>query len=96
MPRPFAAAPADLHGLYYLPSDAFAFPALLLPPPGATFPDLWDIFMILGGVGIVLFLLRVGLMILPPLCLWEMKEGSMYQRVDTLIRGRYLVLAKPE
>ena len=92
----FAAAPADLHGLYYLPSDAFSFPALLLPPPGATFPDLWDIFIILGGVGIVLFLLRVGLMILPPLCLWEMKEGSMYQRVDTLIRGRYLVLAKPE
>ena len=52
--------------------------------------------MILGGVGIVLFLLRVGLAILPPLSMWEMKEGSMYQRVDTLIRGRYLVLAKPE
>jgi hypothetical protein len=100
----FAAAPADLHGLYYLPSDAFAFPALLCQVTAtqvcdvtaATFPNLWDIFMILGAVGIVLFLLRIALMILPPLCLWEMKEGSMYQRVDTLIRGRYLVLAKPE
>jgi hypothetical protein len=100
----FNAAPADLHGLYYLPSDAFSFPALLCQVTAtqvcdvtaARFPDLWDIFMILGGVGIVLFLLRVGLAILPPLSMWEMKEGSMYQRVDTLIRGRYLVLAKPE
>ena len=92
----FAAAPAVEGGLYYLPSDAFSFPALLLPVPGATFPDLWDIFMILGGVGIVLLVFRIGMMLLPPLSLWEMKEGSMYQRVDTLIRGRYLVLAKPE
>ena len=92
----FAASPAELGGLYYLPSDAFSFPALLLPPPAATFPDLWDIFMILGGVGIVLLVFRIGMMILPPLSLWEVKEGSMYQRVDTLIRGRYLVLGKPE
>ncbi len=92
----FAAAPADLHGLYFLPSEAFALPALLLPAPAATFPDLWDIFMLLGGVGIVLLMFRVGTMLLPPLSMWEVKEGSMYQRVDTLIRGRYLVLAKPE
>ena len=52
--------------------------------------------MILGGVGIVLLVFRIGMMLLPPLSLWEMKEGSMYQRVDTLIRGRYLVLTKPE
>ncbi len=92
----FAAAPADLHGLYFLPSEAFALPALLPPAPAATFPDLWDIFMLLGGVGIVMLMFRVGTMLLPPLSMWEVKEGSMYQRVDTLIRGRYLVLAKPE
>ena len=92
----FAAAPADLHGLYFLPSEAFALPALLLPAPAATFPDLWDIFMLLGGVGIVMLMFRVGTMLLPPLSMWEVKEGSMYQRVGTLIRGRYLVLAKPE
>ena len=92
----FAAAPAVEGGLYYLPSDAFSFPALPLPPPDAMYPDLWDIFMILGGVGIVALLFRAGMMILPPLSLWEMKEGAMYQKIDTLIRGRYLVLAKPE
>ena len=47
-------------------------------------------------MGIILLVFRIGMMILPPMSLWEMKEGSMYQRVDTLIRGRYLVLGKPE
>ena len=92
----FAAAPAELDGLYYIPSEAFALPALLFPIPEATFPDLWDIFMILGAVGIVMLVFRIGTMLLPPLSLWELKEGSMYQRVDTLFRGRYLVLGKPE
>ena len=93
----FAAAPADLHGLYFLPSEAFALPALLLSAvPDATFPSLWDIFILLGAVGIVMLVFRVGTMLLPPLSMWEVKEGSMYQRVDTLIRGRYLVMAKPE
>ena len=52
--------------------------------------------MILGAVGLVALTFRVGAMLLPPLSFWEMKEGSMYQRVDTLFRGRYLVLGKPE
>ncbi len=100
----FAASPAELGGLYFLPSDAFSFPALLCTVTettmcdvtAATFPSLWDVFMILGAVGIVLLVFRIGTMLLPPLSLWEMKEGSMYQRVDTLFRGRYLVLGKPE
>ena len=100
----FAAAPAELDGLYFLPSEAFSFPALLClvtettrcDVVEATFPELWDIFMILGAVGIVLLVFRLGMMLLPPLSLWEMKEGSMYQRVGTLFRGRYLVLGKPE
>ena len=95
----FAAAPAtdEIGGLYFIPTEAFALPALSLAHlPAATFPDLWDIFMILGAIGIVPLVFRIGAMLLPPLSLWEMKEGAMYQRVDTLFRGRYLVLAKPE
>ena len=69
---------------------------LLAPVPRATFPDLWDIFLILGAFGIVMLVFRLGMVLLPPISVWEMKEGSMYQRVDTLIRGRYLVLGKPE
>ena len=34
--------------------------------------------------------------IIPMLSLWETKEGAKYQRMETFIRGRYLVLAKPE
>lgn len=95
----FAAAPADdtVGGLYFLPTEAFALPALALGHlPAATFPDIWDIMMILGAVGLVALTFRIGAMLLPPLSFWEMKEGSMYQRVDTLLRGRYLVLGKPE
>ncbi len=88
--RIFAAAFAssDSESLYYF--------FMLKPIPAATFPDLWDIFIILGAVGIVMLVFRLGMMLLPPISVWEMKEGAMYQRVDTLIRGRYLVLGKPE
>ena len=96
----FAAAPATdaIGGLYFLPTEAFALPALPLGGllPAATYPDFMDIFMILGAVGIILLAIRIGMLLLPPLSLWEMKEGAMYQRVDTLFRGRYLVLGKPE
>ncbi len=88
--RIFAAAFAssDSESLYHF--------FLLAPVPRATFPDLWDIFLILGAFGIVMLVFRLGMMLLPPISVWEMKEGSMYQRVDTFIRGRYLVLGKPE
>ena len=87
--RIFAAAFAssDQESLYHF---------FLLSVPPARLPDLGDIFMILGAFGIVMLVFRLGMMLFPPLSLWELKEGSMYQRVDTFIRGRYLVLAKPE
>ena len=87
--RIFAAAFAssDHESLYHF---------FLLSVPPARLPDIGDIFMILGAFGIVMLVFRLGMMLFPPLSLWELKEGSMYQRVDTFIRGRYLVLAKPE
>ncbi len=87
--RIFAAAFASSPG-----ADLYSF--LMLEVPSATFPDLWDIFLILGAFGIVMLVFRLAMMLFPPLSLWEMKEGSMYQRVDTLFHGRYLVLGKPE
>lgn len=64
--------------------------------PGPAWPDLWDVFMVIGGLGAVAFLYLAATRLIPILSVWETKEGAKYQRMDTLIRGRYLVLAKPE
>lgn len=64
--------------------------------PPAAWPDVWDIFMVLGGLGLAALVYLAATRVIPVLSLWEIKEGAKYQRMDTLIRGRYLVLAKPE
>jgi molybdopterin-containing oxidoreductase family membrane subunit len=87
--RIFAAAFASSDG-----ESLYHFFILSVPP--ARMPELWDIFLILGAFGIVMAVFRLGMMLIPPMSVWEMKEGAMYQRIDTLIRGRYLVLGKPE
>ena len=47
-------------------------------------------------MGAVAFLYLAATRLIPVLSVWETKEGTMYQRMGTLIRGEYLVLAKPE
>ena len=64
--------------------------------PGPAWPDIWDIFMVVGGLGAAAFIYLAATRLFPILSVWETKEGAKYQKMDTLIRGRYLVLAKPE
>jgi molybdopterin-containing oxidoreductase family membrane subunit len=65
-----------------------------VPPP--VFPDIWDIFIVLGGLGLVVFVYLLASKVIPILSVWEVKEGALYQRKGRLFRGEYLVLAKPE
>ena len=64
--------------------------------PAAVYPDIWDIFMVLGGIGGAAFVYLVATRILPVLSVWEVKEGALYQKMSRFIKGDYLVLAKPE
>jgi molybdopterin-containing oxidoreductase family membrane subunit len=64
--------------------------------PAAVFPDVWDVFVVLGGLGAVALIYLAATRLVPIMSLWEVKEGARLQRMDTFIRGRYLVLAKPE
>ena len=64
--------------------------------PAAVWPDVWDVFMILGGIGGAALFYLAATRLIPILSTWEVKEGTMYQRMGTFIRGHYLVLAKPE
>ena len=64
--------------------------------PPTAWPDVWDVFMVIGGLGAAIFIYLLATKLIPILSVWETKEGTKYQKMDTLIRGRYLVLAKPE
>lgn len=64
--------------------------------PPAVYPDVWDIFIVMGGLGAAALIYLVATRLVPIISIWETKEGAQYQRMDTLIRGEYLVLAKPE
>jgi hypothetical protein len=65
-----------------------------VPPP--AFPDVWDVFIVVGGLGLAAFIYLLASKVVPILSMWEIKEGAMYQRQERLIRGHYLMLAKPE
>jgi molybdopterin-containing oxidoreductase family membrane subunit len=72
------------------------YAAFLDHVPSAVYPDIWDIFMVIGGIGGAIFVYLLATRILPVLSVWEVKEGALYQRMSRFIRGEYLVLAKPE
>ena len=65
-----------------------------VPPP--VFPGLSDILIVIGGIGGAAFIYLLATRVIPIISLWEIKEGLLYQKMETFIRGRYLVLAKPE
>ena len=65
-----------------------------VPPP--VYPDLWDVLMLLGGIGAAALVYLAASKVIPILSVWEVKEGTMYQSLRTFVRGEYLVLAKPE
>ena len=64
--------------------------------PAATYPDVWDVLMVIGGIVAALFIYLLVTRIIPILSVWETKEGTKYQKMGTLIKGEYLILAKPE
>ncbi len=72
------------------------YEAFLNHVPAAAYPDIWDIFMVIGGIGGAAFTYLVATKIFPLLSVWEVKEGALYQSMRRFIRGEYLVLAKPE
>ena len=64
--------------------------------PAPAYPDLWDIFMVIGVLGAAALVYLVACKLVPMISVWETKEGAKYQSMQTFIRGEYLVLAKPE
>ena len=59
-------------------------------------PDVWDVFIILGGLGAVAFIFLLGTKLIPVMSMWETKEGLLYIIFRPFMKGRYMVLGKPE
>jgi molybdopterin-containing oxidoreductase family membrane subunit len=59
-------------------------------------PDVWDVFIILGGISAIAIIFLLGTKIIPAMSIWETKEGLLYIVYRQFMRGRYLVLGKPE
>ena len=59
-------------------------------------PDVWDVFIILGGLGAVALIFLLGTKLVPLMSIWETKEGLLYILRRPFMRGRYLVLGKPD
>ena len=74
--------------------DIYALGLSRVPPP--VFPDLWDIFIVIGGIALAAFIYLIAARVIPLISLWEVKEGALYQTKDRLFRGEYMILAKPE
>ena len=64
--------------------------------PAPVYPDIWDVFMVIGGLGAAVFIYLLATRVLPVMSLWEMKEGTLYQKWGKFMRGEYLILGKPE
>ena len=59
-------------------------------------PDVWDGFIVAGGVGAIALIFLLGTKLLPVMSMWETKEGLLYILFRPFIKGRYMVLGKPE
>ena len=74
--------------------DVYQFALETVPP--SVWPDVWDVFMLVGGLGGAALIYLAASRFVPIMSVWETKEGAKYQSMGTFIRGEYLILAKPE
>ena len=47
--------------------------------PAPVYPDIWDVFMVLGGLGAAVFIYLAATKLFPLMSLWELREVSLYQ-----------------
>ena len=59
-------------------------------------PDVWDVMMITGGLAGVALIFLLGTRLLPVMSMWETKEGLLYILYRPFLKGRYMVLGKPD
>ncbi len=64
--------------------------------PMTRIPDLADLLVLLGAIGGMVFFYLIAARLVPPVSLWELKEGQLLTRVQKLLRTTVTVIGKPE
>ena len=64
--------------------------------PATSWPDIPDLFMIVGGISGAVFLYLVVSKVVPIFSLWEMNEGITLRTVRRFLRRDMVVHGKPE
>ena len=80
------------HSIADFEAEAGGVATQLLP----VMPDVWDVFIILGGLSGAALIFLLGTRLLPVVSLWETKEGLLYILFRPFMKGRYMVLGKPD
>lgn len=64
--------------------------------PATHFPQPADFLVIFGAVGGVVFIFLLAMRIIPPVALWELKEGQLLTRAQTMLKAEVVVIGKPQ
>ncbi len=64
--------------------------------PATVYPDMADVFIVVGAIGGALFLYLLATRVIPIINLWEQKELLLYKLHKKYHRTIVLVLGKPE
>lgn len=71
-------------------------PEALSAVPRAVLPGAPDVMMILGTIGGAIFLYLLAIKLIPPVSIWEVKEGMLYRRRRKYLKTEIMVMGKPE
>lgn len=63
--------------------------------PPAVLPDVLDIGIIVGMIGGVVLFYLLAAKVVPPLSIWEMKQGLLLRTKRRYLKGEFVVVGKP-
>jgi molybdopterin-containing oxidoreductase family membrane subunit len=64
--------------------------------PGTVWPDVFDYFIILGGISAAALVALTVFRILPVVSIWQMQEYQLLSKPVKFIRGHGVLVAKPD
>ena len=63
---------------------------------GALVPSGPDVLMVIGAIAGAVFLYLLAIKVIPPVSIWEIKEGMLYRRRRRFLKTEIMVMGKPE
>jgi hypothetical protein len=81
----------------YVPAWSVAGPVgqSLEQLPPAQLPGVEDVLIVLGGIGLVVLLYLLALRVLPPISVWEYRQGLLLSLERPFVRTGVRAIAKP-